>query len=55
MSILMGFSHRFPRHYDLVGIMDHPVADGVCKGWVTDNVVPHVDRDLTRDDVDRTW
>jgi len=42
------FSHRFfSFQYDFMGIMNHPVAYGICKSRVSYDIVPCIYRELT--------
>ena len=43
-----GFLSRF--QYDLMSVMDDPVAYGVCKSGVSDDVMPGINRELGGDD-----
>ena len=40
------FSHGLPREFELIGIMNEPIEDGVCQGRIGNNLVPVFHRKL---------
>ena len=44
------FTHGRPIEFDPVRMMHQPVEDGICEGWVANDVIPLLYRELTCDD-----
>ena len=49
MCIPLMFAHRATPQGEAMAVVDKPVEDRVCKGWLVDVGMPLIDRKLARD------